>query len=95
MRIGGLEEEVAHLKRGKKKRAIPNPNRRFISLSEALAQGEPIPENRSQVGAQIDPIAIDSELEEEVVSEASVRVESESPQHITRRRRIIKRPKKL
>ena len=30
--------------RGKKRRAIPNPNRHFITLSEALAAGEAIPE---------------------------------------------------
>jgi hypothetical protein len=97
MRISSLEEEVAHLKRGKKRRAIPNPNRRFMSLGEALAKGEPTPEIRDQV----EPITIDSESSEEVVSEgekasvSSVRVESELPQRITRRGRIIKKPKKL
>ena len=44
VRITSLEEEVAHLMRGKKRRAIPNPNRHFITLSEALAAGEAIPE---------------------------------------------------
>ena len=34
---------MARLKRGKKRRAIPNPNRRFMTLSEALAAGEAIP----------------------------------------------------
>ena len=43
MRIASLEEEVARLKRGKKRKAVPNPNRRFMTLSEALAAGEAIP----------------------------------------------------
>jgi hypothetical protein len=94
IKIASLEEEVAYLKRGKKRRAIPNPNRRFMSLSEALAQGKPIPEVR----AQIDPIVVDSEESEGVESEASLienSVESEPPQRITRRGRIIKKPRKL
>ncbi|KAM4055612.1 DDE superfamily endonuclease [Hirsutella rhossiliensis] len=33
-RIAKLEEEVARLQRGKKRRAIPNPNRRFMTLKE-------------------------------------------------------------
>jgi hypothetical protein len=76
IKIASLEEEVARLKQGKKRRAIPNPNRRFIFLSEALAQGKPIPE----VIAQIEPIIVDSEESEGVESEASLRenlVESE------------------
>jgi hypothetical protein len=94
IRINSLEEEVVYLKRGKKRRAIPNPNRRFISLGEALVQGEAIPE----IGAQIEPIVVDSEESEGVTSEverASLRVESESPQRTTRRCRIIKKPKKI
>ena len=42
-RIKALEEEVARLIRNKKRKAILNPNRRFIQVSEALAAGEPIP----------------------------------------------------
>jgi hypothetical protein len=53
---------VARLKRGKKRKAIPNPNRRFVALSEALAAGEIIP----KVGDQIEPIIVDSDSEEDV-----------------------------
>jgi hypothetical protein len=94
VKIASLEEEVARLKRGKKRRAIPNPNRRFITLSEALAQGEPIP----KVRAQIEPVVVDSESSEEVASEVekdSLRAESVEPQRTTRRGRIIKKPRKL
>ena len=42
-RIASLEEEVARLKRGKKRKAVPNPNRRFMDVAEALVAGDPIP----------------------------------------------------
>ena len=35
-RIASLEEEVSWLSRGKKRKAILNPNKRFIILAEAL-----------------------------------------------------------
>jgi hypothetical protein len=43
-RIASLEEELARLKRGKKRRAVPNPNKRFMTLGETLAGKESIPE---------------------------------------------------
>jgi hypothetical protein len=43
-RIASLEEELARLKRGKKRKAVPNPNRRFMTLGETLAVGKVIPE---------------------------------------------------
>ncbi|KAJ4177283.1 hypothetical protein NW759_017450, partial [Fusarium solani] len=39
-----LEEEVGRLSRGKKRKAIPNPNKRFMTLAEALVTGETISE---------------------------------------------------
>lgn len=44
VQIASLQEKVARLERGNNRRAISNPNRRFIALSEALAQDEGIPE---------------------------------------------------
>ncbi|SCO78505.1 related to transposase [Fusarium oxysporum] len=41
-RIASLEEEVSWLSRGKKRKAIPNPNKRFMTLVEALVTGETI-----------------------------------------------------
>ena len=41
-RIRSLEEEVVRLTRGKKRKAIPNPNAKFMSLGEVLASGETI-----------------------------------------------------
>ncbi|KAF4335137.1 Fot2 transposase [Fusarium beomiforme] len=94
-RITSLEEEVARLKRGKKRRAIPNPNRRFMTLGEALIQDKAIPE----VGDQGASILVDSESEEVVVSdtetasEIEVTAAPESPQITTRSRRLVKKPK--
>ncbi|KAM4063821.1 DDE superfamily endonuclease [Hirsutella rhossiliensis] len=65
-RIAKLEEEVARLQRGKKRRAIPNPNRRFMTLSEALVAEEAIPQIKSQEIA----VVLNSDTEEEAVSES-------------------------
>ncbi|KAJ0132716.1 Uncharacterized protein HZ326_24203 [Fusarium oxysporum f. sp. albedinis] len=43
-RIASLEEEVGQLSRGKKRKAIPNPNKRFMTLAEALVAGDTISE---------------------------------------------------
>ena len=84
---------MARLKRGKKRKAISNPNRRFITLSEALAAGEAIPE----VGGQAEPVVVDSDSEEDVGSEIEVALEievraiPESPTITTRSGRVIKK----
>ncbi|KAM5529670.1 transposase [Fusarium oxysporum f. sp. phaseoli] len=53
-RIASLEEEVGRLSRGKKRKAIPNPNKKFISLAEALAAGDTISEpNEAIEGADV------------------------------------------
>ncbi|KAL9572016.1 hypothetical protein ACKAV7_003848 [Fusarium commune] len=43
-RVASLEEEVGRLSRGKKRKAIPNPNRKFMTLAEALVVGNTISE---------------------------------------------------
>jgi hypothetical protein len=43
-RIASLEEEVDRLSRGKKRGAILNPNKRFMTLAEALVAGSVISE---------------------------------------------------
>ncbi|SRR5216117_226121 len=95
-RIASLEEEVARLKRGKKRKAVPNPNRRFMDVAEALVAGDPIP-----------PIRGAAELEVEVQEEELVVVgapeshsedddESEIESQIvhTRSGRAIKKPRR-
>ena len=56
--------EVSRLKRGKKRKAIPNLNRRFISLSEALASGEEVVE--SNLEEEVVELEVESEVESEV-----------------------------
>ena len=80
---------MACLKRGKKRKTIPNPNRRFITLGKALATGKAIP----KVGGQAAPVIVDSDSEEEVDSEAETFLAIEikvAPQRTTRLRRLIR-----
>jgi hypothetical protein len=42
MKIASLEEELARLKRGRKRKAVPNPNKRFMALNETLSSEEVI-----------------------------------------------------
>jgi hypothetical protein len=39
-----MEEEVGRLSRGKKRKAIPNPNKKFMTLADALVAVATIPE---------------------------------------------------
>ncbi|KAK8074017.1 DDE superfamily endonuclease domain-containing protein [Apiospora phragmitis] len=88
--IALLQEELDRLKRGKKRKAVTNPNRRFITVSEALAAGEPIlaieeaepapgPARRGRV---LVPVEESEESEDE---------EEEPPQIRTRSGRVVKR----
>ncbi|RYC79432.1 hypothetical protein BFJ63_vAg17685 [Fusarium oxysporum f. sp. narcissi] len=58
-RITGLEEQMAQLRRGKKRKAVPNPNRRFMALAETLAAGEALPDSKK---AEIE-VDVDEEVE--------------------------------
>jgi hypothetical protein len=61
IRITSLEEKLACLRRGKKRKAILNPNKRFITLSEVLAAREDI----LKKGSEKKPVIVnDSFLEE-------------------------------
>ena len=88
-RIASLEEEVSRLKGGKKRKAIPNPNRRFISLSEALASGEEV------VESNLEEEAVESEVESEVDSEMETEAEIEAQITTTRAGWLVKRPRYL
>jgi hypothetical protein len=94
-RIASLEEELARLKRGKKRKAVPNPNKRFMSLGETLAGGEAIAEEETQNM----PVVVEGgcsgepESESEAVSVIEVREETIPRQPTTRSGRLIKRPR--
>ncbi|OBS16739.1 hypothetical protein FPOA_12679 [Fusarium poae] len=73
-RIASLEEELARLKRGKKRKAVPNPNKRFMTLGETLAGKESIPEGATRYT----PIGVEfiSSSEQESASEAGSVIEN-------------------
>ncbi|KAJ3454869.1 hypothetical protein MRS44_013469 [Fusarium solani] len=48
-RVASLEEEVGRLSRGKKRKAIPNPNRKFMTLAESLVTGDTISEPNEMI----------------------------------------------
>jgi hypothetical protein len=58
-RVTSLEEEVGRLSRGKTRKAIPNPNKKFMKLTEALVVGNTISEP--------DQTAEESEAVEDVI----------------------------
>ncbi|KAM5528475.1 transposase [Fusarium oxysporum f. sp. phaseoli] len=95
-RITGLEEQMAQVRRGKKRKAVPNPNRRFMALAETLAAGEAFPGSKK---AEID---VDVDEEVESVIEVSVRSEDESDDFVlvtnhcqrTRSGRETKKPRR-
>lgn len=90
-RVTALEEEMARLKRTKTRRAIPNPNRRFMALGEILAKDEAI----AKVEDQGKGVIVDSgseDEEEDAASEDEVKESTaESPQRTSRYGRLIKR----
>ncbi|OBS15188.1 hypothetical protein FPOA_13930 [Fusarium poae] len=92
-RIASLEEELARLKRGKKRKAVPNPNKRFMTLGETLAGKESIPEGATRYT----PIGVEfiSSSEQESASEAGsvieVREENIPHQPTRRSQRIVKK----
>ncbi|RKK74586.1 hypothetical protein BFJ71_g17003 [Fusarium oxysporum] len=93
LRIASLEEELARLKRGKKRKAVPNPNKRFMTLGETLAGKESIPEGATQNM----PVVVESvcsseqESESEAGSVIEVREENIPHQPPRRSRRVAKK----
>jgi hypothetical protein len=48
-RIAALEAEVTRLTKKRKRRAIPNLNKKFMLMAEALAAGDPDAENQDPI----------------------------------------------
>ena len=94
-RIASLEEELARLKRGKKRKAVPNPNKRFMTLGETLSGGEAIIEEETQnmaVGLE-SVCSSEQESESEAGSVIEVREETIPRQLTTRSGRLVKKPR--
>jgi hypothetical protein len=92
-RRASLEEEVGRLSRGKKRRAIPNPNKKFMTLVEALVTVEIIPE---LIQASEGTMAVEDVIEVGGMQEdESSNSEAEDlPVVRTRTCREVKRPRK-
>ncbi|KAF4440765.1 hypothetical protein FACUT_3211 [Fusarium acutatum] len=93
LRITSLEEELARLKRGKKRKAVLNPNRRFMTLGETLAGKEPISEwatGYTPVGVEF-VSSSEQESESEAGSVIEVREENIPHQPPRRSRRMVKK----
>jgi hypothetical protein len=95
LRITSLEEELARPKRGKKRKAMPNPNKHFMALREALAGKESIPEGATQNM----PVVVESfysskqESGSEAGSVIEVREETTTHQPTRQSARLVKRPR--
>ncbi|KAM6508467.1 hypothetical protein FALCPG4_19003 [Fusarium falciforme] len=79
-RITGLEDRMAQLRRGKKRKAVPNPSRRLMALAEALAAEEALPISKE---AEIE-VGVDEEAES--VIEVGDRSEDESEEFMVVRK---------
>jgi hypothetical protein len=92
-RIASLEEEVGRLSRGKKRKAIPNPNKKFMTLFEALVAEETISEPMQaskEMGAVEDVIEVGGMQDDESSNSEA----EELPVIRTRTGREVKRPRK-
>ncbi|KAJ0127305.1 Serine/threonine-protein kinase 32A [Fusarium oxysporum f. sp. albedinis] len=87
---------MAQVRRGSKRKAVPNRNRRFMTLAEALATGEALPDSKEA------EIELDVDEEVESVIEVGVRSEDESDDFMvvtkhcqrTRSGREVKKPRR-
>jgi hypothetical protein len=92
LRVASLEEEVGRLSRGKKRNAIPNPNRRFMTLAEALVAGDTISEpNQATAETETVEDVIEVGAVEEI--ESSNSEAEELPVARTGAGRAVKRPR--
>jgi hypothetical protein len=95
-RIAGLEEQMAQVRRGRKRKAVPNPNRRFMTIAEALATGEALHDLKKA------EIEVDEDEKVESVIEVGVGSEDESDNFMvvtkrcqrTRSGREVKKPRR-
>lgn len=93
MKIASLEEELARLKIGRKRKAVPNPSKWFMALNEALSSEEVITGTGS--GKKDFVVSYISSEESGSDSEAGsvieVREEIIQPQRKTRSERLVKK----
>jgi hypothetical protein len=84
--------EVARLETKRKRKAVPNPNKRFMLMREAIAAGEPNAENPD---LNNEPVKEEGEEEVNEGIDEDEDDEIEAPIRYTRSGRSIKRPDRL
>jgi hypothetical protein len=90
--INVLKAEVARLTKTRKRRAIPNPNKKFIPLSEGLAGENQAPEKQEVVEQ---PIVEEDDEEDDNKDDENDdnEYEDDAPVRRTRSGRAIKKPR--
>ncbi|OBS15010.1 hypothetical protein FPOA_28835 [Fusarium poae] len=90
-RVASLEEQVSRLSRGEKRKAVPNPNKKFMTLAEALVAGDVIssPSRATQETEAVEDVIEVGGVQEGESSNSAV---EELPVMHTRRGRKVKKP---
>ncbi|KAJ0130874.1 Uncharacterized protein HZ326_26029 [Fusarium oxysporum f. sp. albedinis] len=91
-RVASLEEEVGRLSRGKKRKAIPNPNKKFMTLAEILVAGGAI-SNPTQATEETEAVEEVIEVGGVEENEGSYSEAEELPVARTRAGSAVKRPR--
>jgi hypothetical protein len=89
--IAASEAEVARLTKTRKRKSIPNPNKRFMLLGDVLANGESVVENEDAIA----PLAVEEpveEVEDDDENDDDADDEEIPLMHYSRLRRAVKRP---
>lgn len=88
--IEALEETLQRLQRGRKRKKIPNPNKRFMMIGETLGNGQAI----ATISGTEGPLVVASESEEVSDQDSIESIIEEPPEpYQTRSGRVVK-PKK-
>ena len=90
-RIASLEEEVERLQRKKKRKAMPNPNRKFITVAEALRTSQTSENSIPQTPGNKTIIGVDSGSESEALSEIEVALLPQLPARALQSGRLRKK----
>ena len=83
-----LKEANERLQRSKTRRAVPNPNARFMTVAEALASNKPIPDKTAKNGKKRKRVA--TMVEEEVEVEVEEETQARATGPMTRAGRTVK-----
>jgi hypothetical protein len=91
VKIAALEAEVARLTKTRKRKAITNPNKRFMLLGDAIANGESAVENENAIA----PLVVEElveEVEDDDEDEDNADDEELPLMHYSKSGRAVKRP---